>query len=139
VGRPRGARNRRTILREAEEAVDRATATNEIPLDAIFIIEKAMQHFFLRAEMGKNAGRSEAKVDADYEKAAHLAASVAPYRHPRLSATKVLGKPLNPLHFKDDATADELRAEIMRQLAVLRDAGLIDLEALPAPKQGIAN
>lgn len=34
----------------------------------------------------------------------------------------------------DNATADELLAEIMRRLAVLRDHGMIDLEALPAPK-----
>jgi hypothetical protein len=33
-----------------------------------------MGHFFIRAEMGKNAGRKQSEVDADYEKAAHLAA-----------------------------------------------------------------
>ena len=40
-----------------------------------------MQHFFLRAEMGKNAGRGAEEVDEDYRQAAALAALVAPYRH----------------------------------------------------------
>jgi hypothetical protein len=40
---------------------------------------------------------------------------------------------------RDDATADELRAEIMKRLAVLTSAGLIDLAALPASSDGIAN
>ena len=32
---------------------------------------------------------------------------------------------------------DELRAEIMKRIAILQDAGLIDLQALPAPSDGI--
>jgi hypothetical protein len=62
--------------------------------------------------MGKNAGRDQSEVDADYKKAAHLAALVAPYRHARLSAMKLAGDPNNPVRIRDDATADELRAEI---------------------------
>jgi hypothetical protein len=93
-----------------------------------------MQHFFLRAEMGKNAGRNHSVVDADFERAAHLAAMVAPYRHARLSAVKLAGDPNNPVHFKDDATADELRAEINRRLMVLQKAGIIELQPLPAPE-----
>jgi len=37
------------------------------------------------------------------------------------------------------ATADELRAEIMKRLEILTSAGLIDLQALPARMVGIAN
>jgi len=128
-----------TLLREAEEEVDLARATGEVPLDSVFVIEKAMQHFYTRAEMGKNAGRKQSEVDADYEKAAHLAALAAPYRHARLSAMKLAGNPNNPARFKDDATADELREEIMRRLGVLHEAGVIDLKALPVPGGGIAN
>jgi hypothetical protein len=51
---------------------------------------------------------------------------------------KLAGEPNNPLRIRDDATADELRAEVMRHIARLTDAGIIDLEALPAPKGGIA-
>jgi hypothetical protein len=43
----------------------------------------------------------------------------------------------NPLPFRDDATADEPRAELMKRLEILTSAGLIDLQALPAPSDGI--
>jgi hypothetical protein len=39
------------------------------------------------------------------------------------------------IRFKNDATADELREEIMRRLEVLTEAGILDLTALPAPKR----
>ncbi len=52
---------------------------------------------------------------------------------------KLAGNPNNPVHFRDDATADELRAEIMKRIATLQDAGLIDLKALPPPHGGVAN
>jgi hypothetical protein len=58
---------------------------------------------------------------------------MAPYLHARLSAVKLAGDPNNPLRVWDDATADELRAEMMKRIAAMRDAGLIDLTALPAP------
>jgi hypothetical protein len=57
----------------------------------------------------------------------------APYRHARLSAVKLAGGQNNPARFKDDATADELREEILRRLTALQQAGVLDLEALPAP------
>ena len=88
--------------------------------------------------MGKNAGRKKEEVDEDYKQAAALAALVAPYRHARLSATKILGDANNPVHFRDDATADELRAELTKRLRLLVSAGLIDLKALPIPDGGIA-
>jgi len=89
--------------------------------------------------MGVNSGRDQSQVDADYEKAAHLAALLAPYRHARLSAVKLAGDPNNPVRLKDDATTEELRAEIMRRLGVLQEAGVLDLTALPTPKRGVAN
>jgi hypothetical protein len=140
MGRPRGAKNKRTLLREAEEEVDRAKATNEVPLDCIFVIEKAMQHFFLRAETGKAVGRGRQQVDEDYKQAAALAAMVAPYRHARLSAVKLAGDPNKPVRMiKDDATADELRAEVLKHISILADAGVLDLEALLASKRRMAN
>jgi hypothetical protein len=72
-------KNRRTLLREAEEEVDLAKATGEVPLDSVYVIEKAMRHFYIRAEMGKNAGRKKEEVDQDYKQAAALAALVAPW------------------------------------------------------------
>ncbi len=76
-------------------------------------------------------------MTAHYRDAAHLAVLAAPFRHSKLTATKKLGDPNNPVHFRDDATADELRAEIMKRLEILTSAGLIDLQALPAPSDGI--
>jgi hypothetical protein len=108
-------------------------------LDSLYVIEMGMQHFFIRAEMRKNAGRKKEEVDEDYKQAAVLAALVAPYRHARLSAVKLAGDPNNPARFNDNATADELRAELMKRLEILTSAGLIDLQALPAPKRKIAN
>jgi hypothetical protein len=60
-----------------------------------------------------------------------IAEKVAPYRHARLSAVKLAGDPNNLVRFKDDATAEELRAEMMRRIAELSEAGSIDLQALP--------
>jgi hypothetical protein len=64
----------------------------------------------------------------------------APNHHAKLSAVKLAGDPNNPARFKDDATAEELRAEIMKRLTALSEAGVLDLEALPVgPEDGIGN
>jgi hypothetical protein len=120
------------LLREAAQHVG-LKYVDQV-LDSLYVIETAMRHFFLRAEMGKNAGRNHAEVDADFEKAAHLAAMVAPYRHARLSAVKLTGNPNNPVSPWDDATAEELRAEIEHRLNVLQDAGIIELKPLLSPE-----
>ena len=137
MGRPKGSRNKRTLLREAEQFVG-SKYVDQV-LDSLYVIEKAAQHFFIRAEMAKHAGRNTLQVDEDYKQDAALAALAAPYRHAKLSAIKLAGDPNNPARFKDDASADELREEVMRRLGVLHQAGVIDLRALPVPKGGIAN
>jgi hypothetical protein len=40
------------------------------------------------------------------------------------------GDPNNAVRFNDDATAEELRAEMVRRIAEMRDAAVIDLAAL---------
>jgi hypothetical protein len=137
VIRPSRLLNKRTILKEAEQYVG-SKYVDQV-FDSLYVIETAMQHFFIRAEMGKNVGRKNEEVDADYKQAAALAAMVAPYRHARLSAMKLAGDTNAPIRFKDDATVDELREEVMRRLGILAEAGVIDLKALPEPKGGIAN
>ena len=57
MGRPKGSRNKRTLLREAEQHV--GSVYIDQVLDSQYVIETAMRHFFNRAEMGKNAGRKE--------------------------------------------------------------------------------
>jgi hypothetical protein len=78
-------------------------------------------------------------VDESILQAVSIAEKIAPYRHARLSAVKLAGDPNNPLRLKDDATADELREEIMHRLGVLVDGGVLDLGELLAPKRRIAN
>ena len=108
-------------------------------LDSLHVMEVGMRHFFTKAMTAKaNKGKPEV-VDESMLQAVSIAEKIAPYRHARLSATKILGDPNNPVHFRDDATADELRAEIMKRLEILQDAGLIDLKALPPPYGGTAN
>ena len=99
-------------------------------IDSLYVLEMGMRHFFIRAEVSK----ARKQFDADYKEAAALAALVAPYRHARLSA--VAGDPTNPARMiKDDATADELREEIVHHLGVLVDGGVLDLGELLAPKR----
>ena len=66
MGRPKGSRNKRTLLREAEQFVG-SKYVDQV-LDSLYVIETAARHFFLRAEMGKNAGRKQSEVDADDER-----------------------------------------------------------------------
>jgi hypothetical protein len=137
--RSRQRRPHRTLLREAEEALGRTRDPNEI-VDMLHVIEKAASHFYLRAEMGERSGtRKPKEIDEDYREAAALASLAAPYRHARLSAMKLAGDPNNPARFKDNATADELRAELTKHLTRLTEAGILDLQALPVPDYGIAN
>ena len=101
---------------------------------SLYVIEASMSYFFMQAELGKHSGaRKPEEIRQDYRDAAQLASLAAPFRHSRLTAVKIAGDPNSPLRFRDDATADELRAEIMKRIATLQDAGLIDLQALPAP------
>ena len=96
-----------------------------------------MRHFFAKAMHAKaNKGKPET-IDANMLQAVSIAEKIAPYRHARLSAVKLAGDPNNTVRFRDDATADELRAELMKRLHILTSAGLIDLQALPAPSDGI--
>jgi hypothetical protein len=98
---------------------------------SLYVIEASMSYFFMQAELGKHSGaRKPEEIRQDYRDAAQLAALTA---SSRLTAVKIAGDPNSPLRFRDDATADELRAEIMKRIATLQDAGLIDLQALPAP------
>jgi hypothetical protein len=119
----------RPYLRQAHKARIDALREPEI-VDSLHILERSARHFFMRAEMGVNAGRKQSEIDQDYKQAAALAALAAPYRHARLSAMKLAGDRNNPAHFKDDATAEELRAEIERRLNILQKAGILELQAI---------
>jgi hypothetical protein len=127
-----GGKNRRTVLREAEEGMGNPA----VFVDSMHVLEYTMRHFCARALLLKQINGKPEQIDADLKEAAAIAEMIVPYRHPRLSAMKLAGDQNSPLRIRDDASADEIRAEIMKRLAVLTSAGLIDLEALPAPKRG---
>jgi hypothetical protein len=49
-------RKKRSLLREAEDALGRTRDPNEI-VDMLLVIEKAAPHFYLWAELGSTLGR----------------------------------------------------------------------------------
>ena len=108
-------------------------------IDSLHVMEIGMRHFLTKAMTAKaNKGKPEV-VDESMLQAVSIAEKIAPYKHARLSAVKLAGDPNNPVRFKDDATADELREEVMWRLAILAEAGVIDVKALPVPKHKMAN
>jgi len=99
-------------------------------------MESAMMHFYLRALSLKGLKKPDDQIDAAMMQALAAAEKVAPYRHPKLGAVKLAGDPSNPLRMMDNATAEELKAEIMRHLRIL--APVLDLEPLIALADGSA-
>ena len=109
--------------------------------DPIEVIERVMRYFF---SLGVHGAKNKAPVDEVqrcFNRALHAASIAAPYRHPRLSAVKHvdgLGQPGSIDGIRADATPEELRAEIAKRVALLRDKGYIDMDALPPPAQDAA-
>ena len=132
MGRPKGSRNRRTLLKEAEQRVG-AKYVDQV-LDSLYVLENAMRHFYIRAEMGNNTGHKKEEVDEDYKQAAALAAMVAPYRHARLSAMKLAGDPNAHKDLEDGASLEELKAMVEYHLE--RVAPVLDLKVIPLNGNG---
>jgi hypothetical protein len=132
MGRPKGSRNKRTLLKEAEQRVG-AKYVDQV-LDSLYVLENAMRHFYIRAEMGNNTGRKKEEVDEDYKQAAALAAMVAPYRHPRLGAMKLAGDQNAPKDLEDGASLDELKKLVEYHLE--RVAPVFDLKVIPLNGNG---
>jgi hypothetical protein len=65
----------------------------KISLDSLGVMEEAMRHFYLSAQIEKSAGEYAdwKAVDAAMVQAAAIAKEVAAYRHPKLSAVKIAG------------------------------------------------
>ena len=93
-----------------------------------------MRHFYVRAVKLKQAGGDSKDVDANLLKAVDIAEKVMPYRHHRLAAIK-LDKDLTPRN--EQKSLEQLRAEMVKHFERL--APVLDLEALIAPSDGIAN
>ena len=132
MGRPKGAKNRRTLLREAElKIVDRGEF-----LDSLVVLEEGMRHFYTRAMQLKSMNAKPEEVDANLLKAVDIAVQVMPYRHHRLAAIKLDKDPI-PAGLHDNASLAELEAEMKKHW--LRLAPVLDLEALFAPSDRVAN
>jgi hypothetical protein len=131
MARPKGSKNRRTMLREAEEAMGRP----EQFVDSLQVLEHTMRHFYGRALLLKQINGKPEQIDADLKEAAAIAEKIAPYRHARLSAVKLAGDPNNPVRIPDNASLDELRELV--KLHYERLAPVLDLEVIP--KARIAN
>jgi hypothetical protein len=90
MGRPKGAKNRRTLLREAElKIVDRGEF-----LDSLVVLEESMRHFYILAMQLKAVGGKPDEVDANLLKAVDIAEKVMPYRHHRLARSSSTRTPI---------------------------------------------
>jgi hypothetical protein len=126
------AKNVKTVWREAEKLLGDDTVLQAV--DPLHVIETVMRYFYSLAQTGRKANAPLDEVRKCFERAADLAALAAPYRHARLSAVRHIeyGDTIDGI--SANATPEELRAEIAKRVAMLRDRGYLDLEALPPPE-----
>src|SRR6185437_1485350 len=85
-----------------------------------FVIPQRRLHRFER----HNSSKREPPARWIVRKLDHLS-TILERLHARLSAAKFAGYPNNLVRFKDDATIEELRQEIMWRLGDLQEAGAI--------------
>ena len=83
-GKPKGSKNRSTILREAQEAtVARGLLGHEQEfLDSLHVMEEGMRHFYVRAMAAKQTKQPDKMIDAAMIQAVQIADA-------RLSAVKL--------------------------------------------------
>ena len=101
-------------------------------------MDEAMK-FFVKLAREEKAKTSESiKAKGDYYLAAvGIAEKVAPYRHPKLSAVKVVADRTNMPIVPDDVTAQELRAEILSEIKRLNILPPELARLLPEPEQAL--
>ena len=126
-GRPKGAKNHKTLEREKAKKIATARAelaTNAEPidlaasLDSLWIMEQVMAHFFRRAMVEQRLGAQADwnAVDSLMQKALAAAEKVARYRHAQLSAVRLAGDISGKM---DDVSLDELLVTIKQEWAKL--------------------
>jgi hypothetical protein len=123
------------LLREAEADIAHAKDGTEI-LDCLYVMETGMRHFSMRAQAARNVKGNEAVVRANMLEAVKIVEKIAPYRHHRLAAIKLDKDPI-AAGVRDNASLAKLEAEIKKHW--LRLAPVLDLEALVAPSDGVAD
>jgi hypothetical protein len=103
-------------------------------VDPLEAIEQIMRYFYHLGMEGAKAKAPIEQVQKCFNRALHAASIAAPYRHPRLSAVKhIEHQGTTIVGISANATPEELRAEIAKRVALLRDKGYLDMDALPAP------
>jgi acetolactate synthase small subunit len=96
MARPKGSKNRRTVLREAEKAMSKS----EEFVDSMHVLEYTMRHFYTRALLLTQINGKPEQIDANLKEAAAIAEMIVPYRHPRLKAITLTGDPNSPLRIR---------------------------------------
>jgi hypothetical protein len=120
-----------TLWREAQELIGEGGLVVDVA-DPLEIIEQVMRYFY---GLGVQGAKNKAPID-DVQKCfnkALYAASLAAPRHARLSAVKHIDQTDTIDGISANAPAEELRAELAKRIALLRDRGYVDLDALPPP------
>jgi hypothetical protein len=81
MGRPKGSKNRSTILREAQQTmVSRGLLGHEQDfLDSLAVMEEGMRHFYVRAMAAKQTKQPDKVIDAAMIQAVQIAEKIAPY------------------------------------------------------------
>ena len=126
------AKNASTLWREAQVVVGDGGPVVDAA-DPLEVIEQVMRYFH---GLGVHGAKSKApieQVQKCFNRALHAASIAAPYRHARLSAVKHIDNADTIVGISANATPEELRAEIAKRVALLRDKGYLDMDALPAP------
>lgn len=145
MSRPKGSKNKRTLLREAARDLAKkrtsVLATTELPdlkasIDSLDVLEEVMRHFYIKAQVEKTLGdQTDWKaVDNALLQAAHAAEKVAAFKHAKLSSVRLAGD-LN-VRSTDGATLDQLLERIKTELGKL--GPIIDMEVARDP-EGIEN
>jgi hypothetical protein len=128
------AKNTSTLWREAQQLIGDGGLVVDAA-DPLEVIERVMRYFY---SLGVQGAKNKAPVDEVqrcFNRALHAASIAAPYRHPRLSAVKHIDHQGTTIDgISANATPEELRAEIAKRIAMLRDRGYVDLDALPPPE-----
>jgi hypothetical protein len=133
--RPKGAKNAKTLWREAQVLVGDGGLVVDVA-DPLEVIEEVMRYFF---SLGVHGAKNKAPIEdvqKCFNRALHAASIAAAYRHPKLSAVKHLEQIDSIDGISASATPEELRAEIAKRVVLLRDKGYVDLEAFPPPANG---
>jgi hypothetical protein len=125
LGRPKGSRNKRSIMREqrmkaTEAAIQLAKANGDdiIIEDSLAIMEYAMRYFFTTAVKAEREKEPNPEVvKAALLDAVGVAAQVCNYRHPKLSTVKVGGDRENPLMVREGVTSKRIQQELLEMIA----------------------